>query len=151
MKTGVGTLPVSSPPHLNRVLNLSSSGNSDMDVNDYLRQSEDAVMRHRFQKFGGVVIGDQSASAVMQSSTHRQEMGDNTVITYGASITNADFIMADGKSLEHVGVTPDELLKPMAQDLATNRDPVLARAFDTLGVKVDPARAGAMFPIEWEK
>jgi C-terminal processing protease CtpA/Prc len=99
----------------------------------------------------GVVIGDQSAGAVMQSRTHWQEMGDNTVITYGASITNADFIMSDGKSLERVGVTPDELLKPTAEDLASNRDPVLARAFDLLGVKIDAARAGAMFPFEWEK
>jgi C-terminal processing protease CtpA/Prc len=78
-------------------------------------------------------------------------MGDSTVIEYGASITNADFIMSDGKSLEHIGVTPDELLKPSAEDMAANRDPVLARAFDVLGVKVEPARAGAMFPVEWEK
>ncbi|HEV7904272.1 MAG TPA: S41 family peptidase [Pyrinomonadaceae bacterium] len=99
----------------------------------------------------GVVIGDQSAGAVMQSKYYSQEMGDSTVINYGASITNADFIMSDGKSLEHVGVTPEELLKPSAEDMANNRDPVLARAFDVLGVKVESARAGAMFPIEWEK
>ena len=99
----------------------------------------------------GVVIGDQSAGAVMQSKFYLQEMGDSTVINYGASITNADFIMSDGKSLEHVGVTPDELLKPTAEDMAANRDPVLARAFDLLGVKVDSARTGAMFPVEWEK
>lgn len=99
----------------------------------------------------GVVIGDRSAGMVMQSRFHQQAMGDNTVITYGASITNADFIMADGKSLEHVGIMPDELLKPTAEDMASGRDPVLARAFDLLGVKLDAARAGAMFPIEWEK
>jgi carboxyl-terminal processing protease len=99
----------------------------------------------------GVVIGDLSGGAVMQSRFYQQAMGDNTVITYGASITNADFIMSDGKSLEHIGVTPDELLKPTAEDLAANRDPVLARAFELLDVKVDAARAGAMFPVEWEK
>lgn len=98
-----------------------------------------------------VVIGDQSAGMVMQSRFHMQEMGDSTVINYGASITNADFIMSDGKSLERVGVTPDELLKPTAEDLAAKRDPVLARAFELLGVKVDPAQTGAMFPFEWEK
>lgn len=99
----------------------------------------------------GVVIGDQSAGAVMQSMVHSQEMGDNTIITYGASITNADVIMSDGKSLERVGVTPDELLKPSAEDMAANRDPVLARAFDLLGVKIGAAQTGAMFPVEWEK
>jgi hypothetical protein len=35
--------------------------------------------------------------------------------------------------------------------MAANRDPVLARAFDVLGVKIESARAGAMFPVEWEK
>lgn len=97
-----------------------------------------------------VVIGDQSSGAVMQSRYYDQEMGTNTVIWYGASITNADVIMSDGKSLEHVGVTPDEVLNPTAEDLAGNRDPVLVRAAQLLGVQLDPARAGAMFPIEWK-
>ncbi|HJR07567.1 MAG TPA: S41 family peptidase [Pyrinomonadaceae bacterium] len=97
----------------------------------------------------GVVIGDQSSGFVMQSTYHGQEMGTETVIWYGASITNADVIMSDGKSLEHSGVTPDELLIPTAEDLAANRDPVLARAAELLGIKLDPAQAGMMFPVEW--
>lgn len=41
-----------------RVLNLSGTGTSDQDVNDVIRESEDAdrLMRHRFQKAGNVVI-----------------------------------------------------------------------------------------------
>jgi C-terminal processing protease CtpA/Prc len=97
----------------------------------------------------GVVIGDRSSGFVMQSMYHNQEMGTETVIWYGASITNADVIMSDGKSLEHTGVTPDEVIIPTAEDLAANRDPVLARAAEILGIKLDPAKAGAMFPIEW--
>jgi carboxyl-terminal processing protease len=99
----------------------------------------------------GLVIGDVSMGAVMESIYYQQEMGVNTIVMYGASITDADVIMTDGKSLEHTGVRPDELLIPTPEDMAADRDPVLARAFDVLGVKVESARAGAMFPVEWEK
>jgi carboxyl-terminal processing protease len=99
----------------------------------------------------GVVIGDTSAGAVMQSIFHQQEMGVNTIVMYGTSITDADVIMGDGKSLEHTGVQPDELLLPTAEDMAAKRDPVLVRAAELVGVKLDPAKAGAMFPIEWKK
>lgn len=99
----------------------------------------------------GVVIGDQSAGAVMQSRPYFHEVGTMNVIQYGLSITNADVIMSDGKSVEHVGVTPDELTLPSPEDLAAGRDPVLARAFELAGVKVDSIKAGTMFPFEWKK
>ena len=59
--------------------------------------------------------------------------------------------MSDGQSLEHVGVVPDELLLPTAEDLASKRDPVLARALNLAGAKVDDAKAGMLFPVEWKK
>jgi C-terminal processing protease CtpA/Prc len=71
------------------------------------------------------------------------------VILYGASITNADLIMSDGKSLERIGVVPDELLMPTAEDLAAGRDPVLARAAALLDTRLDPAVAAKLFPFEW--
>jgi C-terminal processing protease CtpA/Prc len=98
----------------------------------------------------GIVIGDRSMGAVMQSRFHVKEMGHNTIVLYGASITDADVIMADGKSLEHVGVTPDEIVLPTAEDLASGRDPVMARAAELLGFKLDPEKAGKMFPVEWK-
>ena len=98
----------------------------------------------------GVVIGDVSAGAVMQSRFYPRELGVNTVVFYGASITDADVIMTDGNSLEHTGVTPDELLIPTPEDMAATRDPVMARAAELLGVKLDPVKAGALFPIEWK-
>lgn len=97
----------------------------------------------------GVVIGDVSSGSVMQSKGYGLSMGVDTMIFYGTSITNADVIMTDGKSLEHVGVIPDELLLPTAEDMAANRDPVLARAAELLGIKLDPVKAGALFPIKW--
>lgn len=97
----------------------------------------------------GVVIGDVSAGAVMQSKFFPQQMGVDTVIFYGQSITNADVIMTDGKSLEHVGVIPDELLRPTPEDMAANRDPVLARAAELLGFALDSEKAGKLFPLKW--
>jgi carboxyl-terminal processing protease len=99
----------------------------------------------------GVVIGDRTAGAVMQSQKFSHSVGADTVRFYGVSVTNADVIMADGKSLEHVGVTPDELLLPTAADLAAKRDPVLARAAALAGFELPPDKAGAMFPVEWRK
>ncbi len=97
----------------------------------------------------GVVLGDHTSGSVMQAYGYGGQMGAERVILFGASITNADVIMTDGKSLEKTGVTPDELIRPTADDLASGRDPVLSRAAAILGHTLDPATAGAMFPIEW--
>ena len=99
----------------------------------------------------GTVIGDRSAGAVMRARGYNFQIGADTVIFYGASITDADLIMTDGVSLERTGVKPDELLLPTAADLAAKRDPVLAHAATLVGVKLDSEKAGALFPIEWRK
>ncbi len=97
----------------------------------------------------GIVIGDRSAGSVMEAKRYSYQAGMGIVVFYGASITEADFIMTDGKSLEHTGVTPDEVVVPSATDLASGRDPVLAYAAGRLGVKLTPEDAGKMFPFEW--
>ena len=99
----------------------------------------------------GKVLGDVSAGAVMQSIRSSQEMGTDSVVPFAVSITNADVIMSDGKSLEHVGVIPDELIVPTGADLAARRDPVIARAFELLGGKVSPDEAGKLFKYYWKK
>jgi carboxyl-terminal processing protease len=99
----------------------------------------------------GIVLGDRSAGAVMQSLHYGHKVGLETVTFYGASITNADIIMTDGKSLEHAGVIPDELLLPTGADMAAKRDPVLSRAAELLGYRLDPETAGTLFPVEWLK
>jgi len=97
----------------------------------------------------GVVVGDHSSGSVMEAKHYDERIGADVVVFYGASITESDLIMADGKSLEHTGVAPDEVLLPSAQDMADNRDPVLAHAAELLGVKLSPEDAGKAFPYEW--
>lgn len=99
----------------------------------------------------GTVIDDRTAGAVMRAKYYARKMGLDTVIFYAMSITDADVIMSDGKSLESVGVTPDVLLLPTAADLAAQRDPLLAHAAQLVGIEIDPEEAGLLFPIEWEK
>lgn len=100
----------------------------------------------------GIVIGDTSAGAVMQSRGHvfyMQGLGYGREIAYGISMTEADVIMTDGKSLEHVGVTPDESILPTAADIAARRDPVMVRALELAGVKISAEEAGKFFPKQW--
>jgi C-terminal processing protease CtpA/Prc len=99
----------------------------------------------------GIVLGDLTSGSVMESRHYPMSQGLDTKIFYAASITDADLIMSDGKSLEHVGVTPDERILPTAADLAAARDPVLSRAAKLAGVELDPAAAGKLFPYEWRE
>ena len=96
----------------------------------------------------GLVMGDRSAGSVMEARYYPYQLFGSSIY-YGVSITQADLIMADGKSLEHVGVTPDEVMVPTASDLGKGLDPVLAHAADTLGFKLSPEQAGKLFPYEW--
>lgn len=97
----------------------------------------------------GTVIGDVSAGAVMQAFSFGGSLSNDSVF-YGASITDADVIMSDGKSLEHIGVIPDELLLPTGEDLAKQKDPVLAKAFQMLGNNMTPEQAGGFFQYKWK-
>lgn len=97
----------------------------------------------------GKIIGDKTAGAVMTSRFFVQRLGVGTNLYFGATVTVSDLIMPDGKSLEKVGVTPDEIMVPTGQDLANGHDPVLAYAAKSLGVDLTPEKAGTYFPIEW--
>lgn len=99
----------------------------------------------------GTVVGDRSAGAVMEAMHKTLMIGVEVVVPYGLSITRADLTMRDGKSLEHAGVTPDELLLPTPTDLAAGRDSVLVRAAKLAGAELDAQKAAALFPIEWRK
>ena len=97
----------------------------------------------------GTVIGDRTSGSVMEAKHYSEKVGLDTVIFFGVSVTESDLIMTDGQSLEHKGVTPDEIMLPTAKDLAAGRDPVMAHAAELLGLKLSPEDAGKLFPYEW--
>jgi carboxyl-terminal processing protease len=103
----------------------------------------------------GTILGDRSAGAVMESEVFLHAVALDArrvnVTQYGVAISIADLIMADGKSLENLGVTPDERIAPTPADMAAGRDPVLARAAELAGVKMTTEEAGKIFPFQWLK
>ncbi len=99
----------------------------------------------------GVVIGDRTEGAVMRARVYQHEVGVTRAAFFAVSVTDANLLMGDGKSLENVGVTPDEIKLPTGADLASMRDPVLAYAAKAAGVTIDPDKAGALFPKLKEK
>jgi carboxyl-terminal processing protease len=99
----------------------------------------------------GTVLGDRSSGSVMAGRLFRHEVpvGQFEVVLFGNSVTVADVVTTDGKSLEHTGVQPDERVVPTADDVAQGSDPVLARAIELLGGHLDAGAAGKLFPYEW--
>ena len=97
----------------------------------------------------GTVVGDTTAGAVMESRIYSESRGVDTKFFYDFSVTEANLMMQDGKSLEKTGVTPDELVNPTGSDLAAGRDPALAHAVDLAGGTLEAEEAGKLFPFEW--
>ncbi|MFL6437792.1 MAG: S41 family peptidase [Terriglobales bacterium] len=96
----------------------------------------------------GVVLGDQTLGRAMEAYLHPHATAG---MVFATMITSADLIMADGKSLEHTGVVPDQVILPTADDIAKDRDPVLARAAELAGAKLSPEEAAKVVPHEWEQ
>jgi len=93
----------------------------------------------------GSVIGDRSAGVVREALVFPFTHGMTSIVPYAVSVTHADIHMTDGSSLEHVGVTPDEVRLPTPDDLAAGRDPVLAYAVTLAGGTLDPFAAPKLF------
>lgn len=99
----------------------------------------------------GIVIGDRTAGAVMASRFYPMNIGVGSEVYFGVSVSIYDLIMPDGRSLERVGVTPDEIRLPGGADLAAGHDPVLAYAVGRFGIALTPEKAGTYFPFDWSK
>jgi carboxyl-terminal processing protease len=93
----------------------------------------------------GYAVGDRSSGRVMEA---KHFLSAYSRVSFGVSVTEADLVMADGKTLEHVGVEPDVVVLPTPQDLASGRDPAMAKAAELVGVQLSPEEAGAILPYE---
>ena len=90
----------------------------------------------------GIVIGDRTVGAVMTGRVFGHAMGTDGMVFYGTMVTVGDVRMSDGSTLEKVGVSPDVIALPAPADLASRRDPVLARALTLAGATVTHEEAG---------
>jgi len=98
----------------------------------------------------GTVLGDRTSGKVMRSRLYPHQLGIDTIVVYGVSVTDADLLMSDGQSLEGIGVVPDEILLPTADDLRSQKDSVLSRAVAIAGGTIDPVEAAKLFPFKWK-
>jgi C-terminal processing protease CtpA/Prc len=80
----------------------------------------------------------------MRSRYYQFRIGTQTAVFYGVNVTDADFVTRDGARLEGAGVVPDEIVLPSPEDLAAQRDPVLARALTLAGRPINAADAGTL-------
>ncbi len=103
------------------------------------------ILSRFLQTRGARVIGDATDGNVRggRSLPHAAGEGDVKVL-YAVRVTVYDILMPDGTRLERRGVQPDTLSLPTPDDLERGADPVLAKAAASLGVSLDPLRAGRL-------
>ena len=94
----------------------------------------------------GFIVGDRSSGSVMEARLYPHEVALDSKVSYAISVTDADLVMTDGKTIERVGVEPDILILPTGQDLANKRDPALAKAAGLVGAQLSPEEAGTILP-----
>ena len=101
------------------------------------------ILARLLQLRGARVMGDRTVGAVLKARLLKHAAGAGDIkVLYAVIVANSDVFMPDGSRLEDVGVTPDVLALPGADDLEQNRDPVLATAASSFGVTIDSQRAG---------
>ena len=99
------------------------------------------------QRHGAALLGDRSAGKMRGSLVIPLVVGgelERRFYPYGVQVTVFDIVMPDGTRLEGTGVAPDALLLPTAEDLAAQRDPVMARALAMVGVTMPAEDAGRL-------
>jgi carboxyl-terminal processing protease len=78
------------------------------------------------------VVGDTSMGALMQSRSHYEEIGAESLVYFYLQIGEAKVLFSDGKEVEHVGIQPDVACVPTQADIRAGKDPCLAIAMQEL-------------------
>ena len=105
-------------------------------INSNSASSSEMLSRTLQLQGRAIIVGDRSAGAVITSISVPHLVGFDRVLQYGASMSVADVIMADGQRLENVGVIPDHLVLPTGADLAAGRDVQMKKALEIVGMTV---------------
>ena len=98
----------------------------------------------------GFLIGDRTAGDVMAARiySHRFKSppdDDWSFMWFGVEVTVADCLMPDSKTLEGVGVIPDEMVLPTSRELSASHDPALSRAVHLAGGHLTAQDAGSLW------
>ena len=123
------------------------SGKMILLVDSWSRSEAEIFARVVQLEKRGLILGDRTLGMVMEAEVYDHASGGTI---FGVSVSSADLIMSDGTSLEHVGVIPDEIVLPTVDDIANNRDPVLAHAAEIAGANLSSKDAAQLFPYQWE-
>jgi C-terminal processing protease CtpA/Prc len=99
----------------------------------------------------GIVVGDRTAGAVVTSRSYVHSVGFQRQMDYALQVSVLDVTMADGQRLENVGVIPDHLVLPSADDLINWRDPQMAHALKLVGYTATPEEAARLFRSDREE
>lgn len=78
------------------------------------------------------IVGDHSQGRLTVARFYPEASGMETKVFYGAEVSVARFVLANGEELEGKGITPDTLCNPTAADLHDGRDPCLGNAINIL-------------------
>jgi carboxyl-terminal processing protease len=92
----------------------------------------------------GRIAGDRTGGKVTRAITVPHTLGTEVMIYWGMQVTVSDLVHPDGQSLEHRGVTPDTVLLPSQEDLASGADPALVAVARSLGIELTPDQASTL-------
>ena len=95
----------------------------------------------------GTVLGDRSSGSVMESIHHSFQAGADIQIFYGLHHQCRPHYGGWQEPGENRSNARRSIL-PTASQLAERQDPVVARAAELAGIKLDPAAASKLFPFE---
>jgi C-terminal processing protease CtpA/Prc len=98
-----------------------------------------------------LIVGDLTAGALVTSYTLWHEVGFGRVMQYAVQVSVSDVVMADGRRLEKVGMTPTHMVLPTSHDIAARRDPQLAFALALAGYETTPDQAATLFRSDREQ
>ncbi|ACB76794.1 peptidase S41 [Opitutus terrae PB90-1] len=90
----------------------------------------------------GLLVGDHTAGVAQQGNYYSHSIGANRLTLFGVFVATAEFELADGRTIEGSGLTPDFLIIRKPADVAAQNDPVLAMALKQFGVTRSAAGLG---------